>query len=148
MAMTMLIIIMRLIVIMLVIGLTGWAGIARLVRGEYLAQSVRDYVAAGQALGLGPWRIMFRHILPNALTPLLITATFGVAGAVGSESGLSFLGLGDPTIASWGTLLEQGRQNIAYWWLIWLPGMAVFALVSALNLIGNGLREAIDAAAE
>ena len=135
-------------VIMLVIGLTGWAGIARLVRGEYLAQSVRDYVAAGQALGLGSWRIMFRHILPNALTPLLITATFGVAGAVGSESGLSFLGLGDPTIASWGTLLEQGRQNIAYWWLIWLPGMAVFALVSALNLIGNGLREAVDAAAE
>jgi peptide/nickel transport system permease protein len=135
-------------VIMLVIGLTGWAGIARLVRGEYLAQSVRDYVAAGQALGLGPWRIMFRHILPNALTPLLITATFGVAGAVGSESGLSFLGLGDPTIASWGTLLEQGRQNIDYWWLIWLPGIAVFALISALNLIGNGLREAVDAAAE
>lgn len=135
-------------VIMIVIGLTGWAGTARLVRGEFLAQSVRDYVAAGQALGLGSWRIMFRHILPNALTPLLITATFGIAGAVGSESGLSFVGLGDPTVASWGMLLDQGRQNIQYGWLIWLPGLAVFALVSALNLVGNGLRQAIDAAAE
>ena len=135
-------------VIMVVIGLTGWAGTARLVRGEFLAQSVRDYVAAGQALGLGSLRIMFRHILPNALTPLLITATFGIAGAVGSESALSFVGLGDPTVASWGMLLEQGRQNISYAHLIWLPGMAVFVLVSALNLIGNGLREAADAASE
>ncbi len=136
------------IIIMVVIGLTSWAGTARLVRGEFLAQSVRDYVAAGQALGLGPLRIMFRHILPNALTPLLITATFSIAGAVTSESGLSFVGLGDPTVASWGMLLEQGRQNIQYGWLIWCPGIMVFVLVSALNLIGNGLREAIDAAAE
>ena len=135
-------------VIMMVIGVTGWAGTARLVRGEFLAQSVRDYVAAGQALGLSPLRIMFRHILPNALTPLLITATFGIAGAVGSESALSFVGLGDPTVASWGMLLEQGRQNIHYAHLIWLPGMAVFILVSALNLIGNGLREAADTTTE
>jgi peptide/nickel transport system permease protein len=91
---------------------------------------------------------MFRHILPNALTPLLITATFGIAGAVGSESALSFVGLGDPTVASWGMLLEQGRQNIHYAHLIWLPGMAVFILVSALNLIGNGLREAADTTTE
>ena len=135
-------------VIMSVIGLTGWAGHARLVRGEFLAQSVRDYVAAGQSLGLGSWRIMFRHILPNAVTPLLVTATFGVAGAVLSESSLSFVGLGDPTVASWGMLLEQGRQNIEYSWLIWLPGLAVFALVSALNLIGNGLRDALDTSGE
>lgn len=136
------------IIIMVVIGLTSWAGTARLVRGEFLAQSVRDYVVAGQTLGLGSVRIMFRHIMPNALTPLLITATFSIAGAVTSESGLSFVGLGDPTVASWGMLLEQGRQNIQYGWLIWCPGIMVFALVSALNLIGNGLREAIDAAAE
>lgn len=135
-------------IIMTVIGLTSWAGTARLVRGEFLAQSVRDYVAAGQALGLGSPRIMFRHILPNALTPLLIAATFGIAGAVTSESGLAFIGLGDPNVTSWGALLEQGRQNIAYWWLIWLPGLAVFILVSALNLVGNGLREAADAASE
>lgn len=135
-------------IIMTVIGFTSWAGTARLVRGEFLAQSVRDYVAAGQAMGFSPLRIMFRHIMPNALTPLLITATFGIAGAVGSESALSFVGLGDPTVASWGMLLEQGRENIQYAHLIWLPGMAVFILVSALNLIGNGLREAADAASE
>lgn len=131
-------------VIMAVIGLTGWAGTARLVRGEFLAQSVRDYVDAGRVLGLPPWRLMFRHILPNALTPLLISATFAVAGAVGSEAGLSFLGLGDPSAASWGALLDQGRQNIRYAWLIYAPGLAVFALVTALNLIGNALREALD----
>ncbi len=130
--------------IMMVIGLTGWAGTARLVRGEFLAQSVRDYVAAGESMGLSRWRIMFRHILPNALTPLIITATFGIAGAVLSESGLSFLGLGDPTAPSWGGLLEQGRENIRYGWLIYAPGLAVFLLVTALNLLGNGLREALD----
>jgi peptide/nickel transport system permease protein len=131
-------------IIMTVIGLTGWAGTARLVRGEFLAQSVRDYVAAGRALGLPAGRLMFRHILPNAMTPLLISATFGVAGAVGSEAALSFIGLGDPTAASWGALLEQGRQNIRYAWLIYVPGLAVFALVTALNLVGNALREALD----
>jgi len=131
-------------VIMTVIGLTGWAGTARLVRGEFLAQSVRDYVAAAEALGLPRWRIMFRHILPNTLTPLIISATFGVAGAVGSESGLSFIGLGDPTAPSWGVLMEQGRQNIRYGWLIWSPGLAVFAFIIVLNVIGSGLREALD----
>lgn len=131
-------------IIMTVIGLTAWAGTARLVRGEFMAQAVRDYVAAGQVLGLSRRRLMFRHILPNALTPLLISATFGVAGAVGSEAALSFIGLGDPTAASWGALLEQGRQNIKYAWLIYVPGLAVFALVTALNLVGNALREALD----
>jgi peptide/nickel transport system permease protein len=130
--------------IMLVIGLTGWAGTARLVRGAYLAESVKDYVTAGTSLGLSRSRIMFRHILPNACAPLLISATFGVAGAVLAESGLSFIGLGDPTLATWGTLLEQGRENIHYPWLIYLPGLAVFLLITALNQIGNGLREAFD----
>lgn len=131
-------------IIMAVIGLTSWAGTARLVRGEFLAQTVRDYVVAAEALGVPRRRIMFRHILPNALTPLLISATFGIAGAVGSESGLAFLGLGDPTSASWGTLLEQGRQNIRYSWLIYAPGLAVFLLITALNLLGNTVREALD----
>jgi peptide/nickel transport system permease protein len=131
-------------IIMTVIGLTSWADTARLVRGEFLAQSVRDYVLAGRALGLGRLRLMFHHILPNALTPLLITATFGIAGAIGAESGLSFIGLGDPTVATWGGLLEQGRQNIQYGWLIWAPGLAVFALVYALNLVGDGFRKALD----
>ncbi|MBA3847399.1 MAG: ABC transporter permease [Planctomycetes bacterium] len=131
-------------IIMTVIGLTGWAGTARLVRGEFLAQSVRDYVLAAEALGLPRWRIMFRHILPNALTPLIISATFGIAGAVASESGLAFVGLGDVNSASWGILMDEGRKNIAYGWLIWAPGIAVFAMITALNLIGNGLREALD----
>jgi peptide/nickel transport system permease protein len=131
-------------VIMLVIGLTSWAGTARLVRGEFLAQSVRDYVAAAEAIGVQRWRIMFRHILPNTMAPIIITATFGIAGAVLSESGLSFLGLGDPTTASWGVLLEQGRENIRYPWLIYAPGLAIFILVTCLNLIGNGLRDAFD----
>ncbi len=131
-------------IIMTVIGLTGWAGTARLVRGEFLAQSVRDYVAAAESLGLPRWRIMFRHILPNALTPLIISATFGIAGAVGAESGLAFVGLGDVTSSSWGILMDEGRKNIAYGWLIYAPGLAVFAMITALNLIGNGLREALD----
>jgi peptide/nickel transport system permease protein len=131
-------------IIMLVLGLTGWAGIARLVRGEFLAQSVRDYVVAGEALGLPRWRIMFRHILPNVMTPLLITATFSVAGSILAESGLAFIGLGDPTAPSWGMLLDQGRSFIRYAWIIYAPGVAVFLLVTALNLIGNGLSEALD----
>jgi peptide/nickel transport system permease protein len=131
-------------VIMLVIGLTSWAGTARLVRGEFLSQSVSDYVAAAESIGVPRWRIMFRHILPNTMAPIIITATFGIAGAVLSESGLSFLGLGDPTTASWGVLLEQGRENIRYPWLIYAPGLAIFVLVTCLNLIGNGLRDAFD----
>jgi len=131
-------------IIMIVIGITGWAGTARLVRGEFLAQSVREYVLAAEALGLSRTRIMFRHILPNALTPLLISATFGIAGAIGAESGLAFIGLGDVTVPSWGVLMEQGRQNIQYAWLIYAPGIAIFCIVIALNVVGNALREALD----
>jgi peptide/nickel transport system permease protein len=130
--------------IMTVIGLTGWAGTTRLVRGEFLSQSVREYVLAAETLGLSRMRIMFRHILPNVITPLLISATFGIAGAVGSESALAFIGLGDVTVPSWGVLMEQGRQNIRYGWLIYAPGIAIFAIVTALNIIGNALREALD----
>jgi len=131
-------------IIMIVIGLTGWAGVARLVRGEFLSHSVRDYVVAAEALGLPKWRIMFRHIMPNAIAPLIISATFGIAGSVGAESGLAFVGLGDPTTPSWGVLMEQGRQNIRYPWLIYTPGLAIFIIVMTLNLLGNNLREAID----
>lgn len=131
-------------IIMAVIGVTGWAGTARLVRGEFLAQSSREYVLACRALGLPTWRTLFLHILPNAMTPLLISATFGIAGAVLTESGLAFIGMGDSTVPSWGELLNQGRQNIEYAWLIYIPGLAVFALVTSLNLVGNGLREALD----
>ncbi|MFW5845076.1 MAG: ABC transporter permease [Planctomycetota bacterium] len=132
------------IYLMIVIfGLTGWAGIARLVRGEFLREMGREYVLAAQTLGLPRWRIMFRHILPNVATPLLISATFGIAGMVLAESSLAFLGLGDDSVPSWGALLNVGRQQVQYSWLIWVPGLAIFALVSALNLVGNGLREAL-----
>lgn len=131
-------------VIMTVIGLTSWAGTARLVRGEFLAQSVRDYVSAGRSLGLPVPRLMFLHVLPNAIAPLLIAATFGVAGAVLGESGLSFLGLGDPRAASWGQLLNHGRENPTFAWLIYVPGCAIFILVLALNAVGEGLRQAFD----
>lgn len=135
-------------VIMLVLGLTGWAGTARLVRGEFLSQAVRDYVVAAEALGMTRWRIMFHHILPNTMAPLIITGTFSIAGAVLTESGLAFIGLGDPTSPSWGLLLNEGRENIKYAWLIYAPGLAVFVLVTCLNLIGNGLRDAFDPKSE
>jgi peptide/nickel transport system permease protein len=119
-----------------------------LVRGEFLSQAVRDYVVAAEAIGLPRWRIMFRHILPNTMAPLIITATFSIAGAVLTESGLAFVGLGDPTSPSWGLLLNEGRENINYAWLIYAPGFAVFVLVTCLNLIGNGLRDAFDPKSE
>ncbi|MDA3960788.1 MAG: ABC transporter permease [Planctomycetota bacterium] len=131
-------------VIIIVSGFTGWAGTARLVRGEFLSQSSREYVLACRAMGLPRWRIMFKHILPNALTPLFIAAAFSVAGMILAESGLSFLGLVDSRTPSWGLVLSGGRQNPEYWHIIYAPGLAIFALVSALNLVGNALREAFD----
>lgn len=131
-------------VIISVIGLVGWAGTARLTRGEFLSQMGREYVLACQALGLPRWRIMFRHILPNAMTPLLISASFGIAGAVLSESGLAFLGLVESTTPSWGLILNSGRDKIEYPHLLYAPGIAIFILVYTLNIIGNGLREAFD----
>ena len=130
--------------IMTVIGLTGWAGTARLVRGEFLGQAGREYVLAAQALGLPRWRIMFRHMLPNTLTPLFISATFSIAGAILTESSLAFIGLGDDGVPSWGAMLADGRRNPQIWWMIYTPGIAIFLLVSSLNLVGNALRDALD----
>jgi len=129
--------------IMGVIGLIGWTGTARLVRGEFLAERNKEYVAAAQMLGMSKRRIIFRHILPNSLSPVIVTASFGVAGAILTESGLSFLGLGDPNVPSWGALLNEGRTN-ARWHLIIPPSIAIFITVTALNLVGDGLRDALD----
>ncbi len=128
---------------MAVIGLISWTGTARLVRGEFLAERNKEYVAAAQMLGLSRGRIIFRHILPNALSPVIVTASFGVAGAILLESGLSFLGLGDPNYPSWGSLLNEGRVS-QRWHLIWPPSIAIFVTVTALNLVGDGLRDALD----
>jgi peptide/nickel transport system permease protein len=132
--------------IMIVIGLTGWTGIARLVRGEFLRLVNQEFVLAGRALGYSPWRLTFLHILPNALAPVLVSATFGVAGAILTESGLSFLGMGIsvPT-PSWGSILADGRSAIFRApWLIVYPGLAIFVTITCYNLVGEALRDASD----
>jgi peptide/nickel transport system permease protein len=130
---------------MAVIGCTRWTGIARLTRAEFLKLREMDFVAAARAIGVGPVRIMFRYLLPNALAPVLVPITFGIASAILIESGLSFLGFGaPPPNPSWGTLLNAGRSNYDLWWLIVFPGTAIFLAVLAYNLIGEGLQEATD----
>lgn len=132
--------------IMVVIGLTGWTNIARLVRGEFLRQKAQDYATAARATGLRDRRIIFRHILPNAISPVFVSATFGVAGAILVESGLSFLGFGvPPPTPSWGETLKQAQSYVDFaWWLVLFPGLAVFVTVVAFNLVGEGLRDAMD----
>lgn len=132
--------------IMIVIGITGWTGIARLVRGEFLKLRNQEFVTSIQAAGAGIPRIIFRHILPNSLAPVMISASFGVASAILIESSLSFLGFGvQPPTPSWGDILSQSRDfmDIA-WWLTLFPGLAIFITVTAFNLVGEGLRDAID----
>jgi peptide/nickel transport system permease protein len=133
-------------VIMAVIGFTGWMGLARLVRGEILSLREREFVQGARALGAPDARIMFRHILPNALVPVLVSATLGVAAAILTESGLSFLGLGvQPPTPSWGNILIDGKANIEIaWWLSVFPGLAILVTVLAYNLLGEGLRDALD----
>jgi peptide/nickel transport system permease protein len=131
--------------IMIIIGLTGWVNIARLTRSQFLQVRSYDYVAAARSLGYSNERIMLRHILPNAIGPILIPVAFGVAGAILAESGLSFLGVGVPAeVITWGTLLAGARSNAAAWWLVVTPGLAIFATVTLYNLLGDGLRDALD----
>jgi len=132
--------------IMAVIGVTGWMDVARLVRAEFLSLKERDFVDAAQALGASNFRLIFRHILPNALSPVFVAATFGIAGAILTESGLSFLGLGvQPPDPSWGNILTSGKDNIEVaWWLSLFPGLAILITVLSYNLVGEGLRDALD----
>jgi peptide/nickel transport system permease protein len=132
--------------IMVVIGVTGWMDVARLVRAEFLTLKERDFVDAARALGMRNKRLIVRHILPNALSPVFVAATFGVAGAILTESGLSFLGLGvQPPDPSWGNILTAGKDNIEIaWWLSLYPGLAILITVLSYNLVGEGLRDALD----
>ena len=132
--------------IMIVIGITGWTGIARLVRGEFLKLRDQDFVTSSRALGITPSRIIFRHILPNALSPVLVSITFGIASSILVESSLSFLGFGvQPPTPSWGDILSESREfmDIA-WWLMVFPGFAIFMTITAFNLVGEGMRDAVD----
>lgn len=129
--------------VMIIIGVTSWTGVARLVRAEFLKHKGLEYVQAAVALGI-PWRhIVFGHILPNALSPVLVSATFGVASAILIESSLAFLGVGDLSVASWGETLNAGRVQ-GELWLVLGPGLAIFIVVSVFNLVGEGLRDALD----
>lgn len=132
--------------IMAVLGLTGWMGIARFVRAELLSLRQRDFVLAARACGIPGHRIILFHLLPSALGPVLVTATLAVAGAILTESALSFLGFGvQPPNATWGNILADGRAYIFDApWLFFIPGAAIFAVVLAFNLVGEGLREASD----
>ncbi len=132
--------------IMAVIGLTSWMGITRLVRAEFLSLKERDFVLAVKAMGAKSPRIIFLHILPNAMAPVLVAATLGVASAVLVESALSFLGIGvQPPTPSWGNILTLGQSTLGVaWWLSLFPGMAILITVLGYNLLGEGIRDAID----
>ncbi len=132
--------------IMAVIGLTGWMGVARLVRAEFLSLKEREFVIWSQSIGASAYRIIWRHILPNALAPVLVAMTLGIPAAILTESGLSFLGLGvQPPYATWGNILNDGKDSIEIaWWLSVYPGLAILITVLSYNLLGEGIRDALD----
>jgi len=129
--------------IMIVIGLTSWEGTARFVRAEFLSLREQDFVTAARALGVGDLRIIFRHMIPNAIAPVLVSATIGIAGAILTEAGLSFLGFGvPPPHATWGNILSDGKRFIFDApWLTFVPGFAILIVVLSFNLFGEGLRD-------
>ncbi len=132
--------------IMAIIGLTGWMGITRLVRADFISLKEREFVQAARAIGASDLRIIFVHILPNAMASLLVAATFGIAGAILTESALSFLGIGvQPPTPSWGNILTDGKDNIDIaWWLSLYPGLAILLTVLGYNLLGEGIRDSLD----
>jgi peptide/nickel transport system permease protein len=131
--------------IMIIIGLTSWTGIARFTRAEFLRIRSMDYILAAEAMGFKERRIIFRHALINGIAPSLVSIAFGIAAAILIESGLSFIGVGlPPEVLTWGKLLNQGRNNFDAWWLTVFPGIAIFLTVTVYNLIGEGLRDALD----
>ena len=132
--------------IMIVIGLTSWMGTTRFVRAEFLSLREQDFVTAAWALGVGDWRIIFRHMIPNAIAPVLVSATIGIASAILTEAGLSFLGFGvPPPHATWGNILSDGKRFIFDApWLTFVPGFAILIVVLSFNLFGEGLRDILN----
>ena len=132
--------------IMVIIGITGWMGVARLIRAEILSLKEREFILASKALGASDMRIIVRHLIPNAIAPVLVSAVLGVAGAVLLESSLSFLGLGvQPPTPSWGNILMEGKASLGVcWWPMLFPGIFILITVLGYNLLGEGLRERFD----
>lgn len=132
--------------IMAVIGATGWMGVTRLVRAEFLRLAETDFVAAARVAGVPPLRLAWRHMLPGALPPVLVTATLGIAGAILVEGGLSFLGLGvQPPTPSWGNMLTAGKDTLAFaWWIALFPGLLILVTVLGFNLVGEWLQDRLD----
>ena len=131
--------------VMVIIGLVGWPNIARYMRAEMLRIRSQEYILAARALGFKEARIIFKHALPNSLAPVLVAMAFGIAGAIVLEAALSFLGIGVPdNVVTWGGMLRDSRSNLSSWWMSVFPAMAMFLTVTALNLLGDGLRDALD----
>jgi peptide/nickel transport system permease protein len=132
--------------IMIIIGLTGWMGVTRLVRADFISLRERDFVKAAKTIGASDLRIIFIHMLPNAMASILVAATLGIAGAILIESALSFLGIGvQPPTPSWGNILTSGYTNIDIaWWLSLYPGLAILITVVGYNLLGEGIRDSLD----
>ena len=134
--------------VFIAVGLASWVGIARVVRGQFIALKEKEYVEAARALGFSNARIIFRHILPNTLAPIIVLVTLGFANAIIIEAGLSFLGLGvQPPTPSWGQMIYTGYGYIVSglgWWMAIFPGLAIMCAVLAFNLLGDGLRDALD----
>ncbi len=134
-----------LVFIVLAIGLTGWTGTARLIRSEALSLRTREFVIAAKALGASDNRVIFRHLIPNVISLIIIIATLSIPGVILAEAALSFIGLGDPTVSSWGIILEAGQTSLnTAWWVAVEPGIMLFLTVLAFNFLGDGLRDAFD----
>jgi peptide/nickel transport system permease protein len=135
----------NLALIVLVIGLTGWTGVARMIRSESLSLRTREFITAARAVGAGNSRVIFRHLIPNVVSLIIVMATLSIPGVILAEAALSFIGLGDPTVTSWGIILESGQQSLdTAWWVAVEPGIMLFLTVLAFNFLGDGLRDAFD----
>lgn len=132
-------------IIVLAIGLTGWTGAARLIRSEGLSLRTREFVTAAKAMGASDNRVVFRHLIPNVISLIIVMATLAIPGVILAEAALSFIGLGDPTVPSWGIILESGQHSLdTAWWVAVEPGIMIFLTVLAFNFLGDGLRDAFD----
>lgn len=131
--------------IVLAIGLTGWTGTARLIRSESLSLRTREFIVAAKASGASDNRVIFRHLIPNVISLIIIIATLSIPGVILAEAALSFIGLGDPSVPSWGIILESGQHTLSTaWWVAVEPGIMLFLTVLAFNFLGDGLRDAFD----